>query len=471
MHRIIVVGGGISGLAAAHRLLELSQETGFKVEVLLLEAGRRLGGVIATERVGDFLLEAGPDSFISEKPWALRLCERLGIASSLISTNPSRQNLYVVHKGSLKLLPEGFFLLAPTRLWPLLSTPLFSWTSKLRMGWELFIPRRRAHSDETLASFVRRRFGQEVLDRAAQPLIGGIYAADPEKLSLAATMPRLLEMERTTGSVIRATRREQRDRQTGSGARWSLFVTLARGMQELVDALATRFPGETVRLGTKVTDLSWKAAKKTWLATTDREERLEADGVILALPSYSSAGILSSLAPEAAEQLKSIPYSSTATISLAYRQEDLPFQLNGFGFVVPAIEKRTIMACTFSSVKYPGRAPEKHVLIRAFVGGALQPSLFEQDDRTMENGVRRELSELIGARTAAPLFCRIYRHPRSMPLYHLGHLELLGKVEAKLANFPTLALAGNAYRGVGIADCVHGGEEAAEKVLSSLKRD
>ena len=190
--------------------------------------------------------------------------------------------------------------------------------------------------------------------------------------------------------------------------------------------------------------------------------------MILALPAYSSAEILSSVAPETAEQLKSIPYSSTATVSLAYRQEDLPFQLNGFGFVVPAIEKRTIMACTFSSVKYPGRAPEKHVLIRAFVGGALQPSLFEQDDRTMENGVRRELSELISARTT-PLFCRIYRHPYSMPQYHVGHLELIGKIEAKLANFPTLALAGNAYHGVGIADCVHSGEKAAQKLFENLK--
>jgi protoporphyrinogen/coproporphyrinogen III oxidase len=472
MHRIIVVGGGISGLAAAHRVLELSRETGFKVEVLLLEASRRLGGVIATERVGDFLLEAGPDSFISEKPWALRLCERLGIASRLISTNPSRQNLYVVHKGSLVPLPEGFFLLAPTRLWPLLSTPLFSWTGKLRMGLEFFIPRRNAAGDESLASFVRRRFGQEVLERIAQPLIGGIYGADPEKLSLSATMPRFLEMERNAGSVIRAMRRERQNpahaRQTGSGARWSLFVTLAGGMQELVEALATRCPAGTVQLATKVIDLDWKATKKTWSAATHEGERLDADGVILALPSYSTADILSSVAPEVAEQLNSIAYSSTATVNLAYRQEDIPFDLDGFGFVVPAMEGRTMMACTFSSVKYPGRAPEKHLLLRAFIGGALQPTLFEQDDRAMENGVRRELSELISARTA-PLFSRTYRHPSSMPQYRVGHLELIGKIAATLANFPTLALAGNAYHGVGIADCIHSGEAAAQKLFENLK--
>ncbi len=466
--RIIIVGGGISGLAAAHRLIELNNEQSLGLEVMLLEASPRLGGSIATERVGEFLVEAGPDSFITEKPWALRLCERLGLTSRLVSTQAAYQKIYVVHHGKLQPLPDGFFLLAPTRLWPLIRSPLFSWSGKLRAGLELFVPRRTANDDESLASFVRRRFGRELLERVAQPLIGGIYAADPEKLSLSATMPRFLEMERNAGSLIRAMRREQRRRQKGSGARWSLFVALAGGMQELVDALASRFPAGTVRLGAKAAGLAWDTAKKVWLITTHAGEKLEANGVILALPSYGSAEILSSVAPELAEELNSLPYSSTATVSLAYRQGEIPFELNGFGFVAPAIERRRIIACTFSSVKYPGRAPEKHLLLRAFVGGALQPSLFEQDDRAMENGVRRELAELVGVRTA-PLFSRIYRHPRSMPQYQVGHLEFLRRVEAKLAAFPALALAGNAYRGVGIADCIRSGEEAAEKLLENLK--
>src|SRR5713226_1037408 len=470
--RIIIVGGGISGLAAAHRLIELNNEQSLGLEVMLLEASPRLGGSIATERVGEFLVEAGPDSFITEKPWALRLCERLGLTSRLVSTQAAYLKIYVVHHGKLQPLPDGFFLLAPTRLWPLIRSPLFSWSGKLRAGLELFVPRRTANDDESLASFVRRRFGRELLERFAQPLIGGIYAADPEKLSLSATMPRFLEMERTTGSVIRAmwparSRRSQR-RQMGSGARWTLFVTLAGGMQELVDTVVSRFPAGTIRFGIKVTDLAWDGAKKTWVVTTYKGKPLEANGVILALPSYGSAEILSSVAPELAEELNSLPYSSTATVSLAYRQEEMPFELNGFGFVAPAIERRRIIACTFSSVKYPGRAPETHLLLRAFVGGALQPSLFEQDDRAMENGVRRELAELVGVRTA-PLFSRIYRHPRSMPQYQVGHLEFLRRVEAKLAAFPALALAGNAYRGVGIADCIRSGEEAAEKLLEILK--
>lgn len=471
-HRIVVVGGGISGLAAAHRLIELSRERSLALDVHLLEASQRLGGSIATERIGDFLVEGGPDSFITEKPRALQLCERLGITSRLISTNPGQQNVFVVHKGSLQPLPEGFFLLSPTRLWPLIRTPLFSWKGKLRMASELFFPRGGVNGDESLASFVRRRFGSEALDRAAQPLIGGIYAADPEKLSLAATMPRFLEMERTRRSIIWAMWLEQRhrsrSRHTGSGARWSLFVTLAGGTQELVDALVSQFPEGLVHLNTKATRLEWNLENKTWLITTNETRRLQADGVILAIPSYNAAETLSSVAPDLTKELSAIPYSSTATVSLAYRQSEIPHKLNGFGLVVPAVESRKIMACTFSSVKYPGRAPDGHVLLRAFVGGALQPSLFEQDDRTMENSVRQELDLLLGVK-AAPLFCLIRRHPRSMPQYHVGHEGRVRRIEAHLTKLPGLVLAGNAYHGVGIADCIRSGEEAAERLLRQLK--
>src|ERR1700675_4544203 len=246
--RIIVIGGGISGLAAAHRLLELSQENNFGLEILLLEAGPRLGGSIHTDRVGGVLVEAGPDSFISEKPWALQLCERLGLGSRLISTNPTRQSVLVVYHGRLEPLPDGFLLMAPTRLGPLVTTPLFSWRGKFRMALELILPRGGAGADESLAAFVRRRFGREALERVVQPLIGGIYAADPEKLSLAATMPRFLEMERTWRSIIWAMWRAQRRRarRPESGARWSLFLSLASGMQELVDAIVQRLPNESV---------------------------------------------------------------------------------------------------------------------------------------------------------------------------------------------------------------------------------
>jgi oxygen-dependent protoporphyrinogen oxidase len=465
-HRIIVVGGGISGLAAAHRLTELSRERNFPFEIVLLEASQRLGGSIATERVGEFLVEAGPDSFITEKPWALRLCERLGIASRLISTSAGYQKIYVVHKGRLQPLPEGFFLLAPTRLWPFARSPLFSWSGKLRAALEPLFPRSKGDGDESLASFVRRRFGHEVLERVAQPLIGGIYAADPERLSLAATMPRFLEMERASRSIILAMLREQRRRsnqQSGSGARWSLFVTPAGGMQELVDALAGRLPVGSVQVGKRVTGLAREETKRKWILTTNVSENFEADGLILATPAYTSAEILSSAAPDLAQELRMIPHVSTATVGLACRREDVSHPLDAFGFVVPAIENRKIIACTFSSVKYSGRAPDGYVLLRAFVGGALQPSLLEKDDAGLEADVRRELAVLLGIR-AAPLFCRIFRHPLSMPQYKVGHLELVRRIDDDLKQFPSLQLAGSAYHGVGISDCIRSGEEAAEKL-------
>ena len=469
--RVVVVGGGIAGLAAAHRLIELNKEKSLDIEVVLLEASARLGGTIATERVGDFLVEAGPDSFITEKPWALRLCARLGLSSRLVSTEAAYQKIYVVHKGRLEPLPEGFFLLAPTRFWPFVQTPLFSLTGKLRMAAEIFLPRGAVNGDESLGAFVRRRFGAEALDRVAQPLVGGIYAADPDKLSLSATMPRFKEMERAHRSVILSMvseqRRRARNREAGSGARWSLFVTLAGGMQELVDRIASRLPEGCVRLHTPIAGLIRDTDKNLWKVTTRGNESLEVDAVVLATPSFQTAETIGDVASSAANALKQITYASTATVSLAFRQKDFPRPLDSFGFVVPAIESRKIMACTFSSLKYPGRAPEGHVLLRGFVGGSLQPELFQDDDATMEKHVRDELASLLGV-VAQPVFSRVWRHPNSMPQYHVGHQARIQQIEAQLAKFPSLALAGNAYYGVGIADCVRTGEEAAERIINRL---
>jgi oxygen-dependent protoporphyrinogen oxidase len=435
--RVIVIGGGIAGLAAAHRLGEIKKERNRDLAVTLLEASPRLGGSIATERIGEYLVEAGPDSFITEKPWALKLCERIGLTSRLVSTQSAFQKIYIVHDGKLVALPEGFFLLAPTRLWPFVQTPLFSWLGKLRMASELLLPRGDVNGDESLGGFVRRRFGAEALERVAQPLVGGIYASDPDKLSLGATMPRFKEMERASRSVIYAMWAAQRRRatsaksaETGSGARWSLFVTLAEGMSELVNALSQRL----------------------------------ADAIILATPAFRSAMLLRQIDGSAAAELAAIPYASTATVSLAFQREDFPRAPNSFGFVVPAMEKRKIMACTFSSLKYPGRAPQDKILLRAFVGGSLQPELFNASDNDMENSVRAELASLLGV-TAAPIFSRVWRHPESMPQYHVGHEARIERAETALAKFPTLALAGSAYHGVGISDCVRTGEEAAAKIF------
>jgi protoporphyrinogen/coproporphyrinogen III oxidase len=471
IRRVVVVGGGIAGLAAAHRLVELNKEQSLGLEVMLLEASSRLGGTIATERVDDFIVEAGPDSFITEKPWALRLSERLGLSSRLVSTQAAYQKIYVVHNGRLEPLPEGFFMLAPTRFWPFVQTPLFSWGGKLRMAAEIFLPRGAMDGDESLGAFVRRRLGAEALDRIAQPLIGGIYAADPDQLSLSATMPRFKEMERARRSIILSMaseqRRRARNRETGSGARWSLFVTLVGGMQELVESIASRLAG-CVRLNTPIIRLAQDPDKSLWRITTRENETFEAKGVILATSAFQTGAILNQVASTAAADLQQITYASTATVSLAYRKDDFPEQLDSFGFVVPDMESRKIMACTFSSLKYPGRAPEGCVLLRAFVGGSLQPKLFQDDDATMVKNVRAELAGLLGV-TAQPFFSRLWRHPNSLPQYLVGHEARIKRIETALGGFPTLALAGSAYHGVGISDCVRAGEEAAEKIANHFR--
>ncbi|MCS6924790.1 MAG: protoporphyrinogen oxidase [Candidatus Binatia bacterium] len=464
----MIVGGGIAGLAAAYRLGELSREREMPIRCTLLEAGPRLGGVIATEKRDGFLLELGPDSLLSEKPWALALCRRLGLESELIGTRDEHRVTFVVHRGRLEPLPQGFMLLAPTRLAPLLRSRLFSWPGKLRMACELLLPRGPARPDESLAAFVRRRLGREVLERVAQPLVGGIYTADPERLSLAATMPRFLQLEREHRSIIAALWRASRaaqDTKGTSGARWSLFVTLREGMQQFVDTLAARLLSVTVRYGCAVTGV--RRASDGWLVECEDGSVWQADGVILATPAFRTAQIVQGVDGQLADRLATISYSSAATVNLAYRREQVHHPLNGFGFVVPHIEQRAIIAGSFSSVKYAGRAPEGFVLLRAFVGGALQEDLYALDDEDMEGIVRREFAQLLGVR-GEPLFVRIARYPRSMPQYLVGHLELVSEIEKRVTRHPGMALAGNAYRGVGMADCVRSGEAAAEAVFAHL---
>ncbi len=467
---IVIVGGGIAGLAAAHRLEELSRERERPLRFTLLEASARLGGVIATEQRDDFLLELGPDSFISEKPWALALCRRLGLEPELLGTNDAHRATFVVHEGKLEPLPHGFMLLAPTQFGPVLRSRIFSWPGKLRMALDLVLPRATEQIDESLGSFVRRRLGQEALERIAQPLIGGIYTADPDQLSLAATMPRFLHMERDHRSVIyalwRAARRNPQTTRGTSGARWSLFVTLQTGMQRLVSALTERLSLGTLRQSCPATSVRYQpAGPSRWTVDCADGSSLHADGLMLATPACATARLVHRLDRTLSQYLSGILYSSTATVNMAYRRDQIPHPLNGFGFVVPRVEQRSILAGTFSSIKYAGRAPSGRALLRTFVGGALQAELFERDDAEIHALVRGELHQLLGIQVA-PLLTRIARYPRSMPQYRVGHLQLVAEIEKQVAGHPGLALAGNAYRGVGLADCVRSGEAAAEAVFS-----
>ena len=458
--KLVVVGGGIAGLSAAHRATEVARERGIALDLTLIEARPRLGGAIGSELVDGFLVEAGPDSFLSEKPWALDLCRRLGLEDRLVRTDDRFRKVFVWHGGRLHPLPDGFQLLAPTALLPFATSPLFSLPGKLRMALDLVLPRGTG-DDESLGAFVRRRLGAEALERVAQPLVAGIYTADPDDLSLMATMPRFVELERRERSLILGLRRALRRAPLPgtSGARWSLFVSFAGGMQELVTTLSSRLPAEAVVLAQRVSALQRMGGR--WRVSTTGGRLVEADRVIVATEAHATARLVRHLDPALATLLEEIPYASAATVSLGYRRPDVPHALDGFGFVVPRTEGKALLAATFSSVKYPGRAPEGHVLIRGFLGGMLNAGVLAGEDDALVARVRDELRLALGV-SAPPVLARLHRWPASMPQYHVGHLARVEAIEHAVAGLPGLGVAGSGYRGVGIADCVRSGEAAAE---------
>lgn len=471
---LVVVGGGVTGLAAAHRVVERARAG--DVDVVVLEASGRLGGVVATEHRDGFLLEGGPDSFISEKPAAIELCRRLGLGDELLPTNDRFRRTLIVRGGRLMPLPDGFQLLGPTRLLPFVLSPVLSLRGKLAAAKDLVLPRGGPPpgGDESLAHFVRRRLGAEVLERLAQPLAGGIYTADPETLSLASTMPRFLDLEREHRSVVLGLRAQAKRAGAGgaaSGARFGLFVTLADGMGSMVAALAARLPRGAMRTNARVVALepvsTAGASAASWRVVLAGGAALAADAVVLALPAPAAASLVEPLDVDLARSLAAIEYASSAVVTLAYRREQVPRAPDAFGFVVPAVERRRIIAGSFSSVKYSGRAPEGSVLLRIFVGGALQPELFRLGDEDLVRIAREEVGALLGV-AGEPALTWICRWPESMPQYAVGHGDRVAEIERRASRIRGLALAGNAYHGVGLADCVASGEAAADSMLQLL---
>jgi len=466
--RVAIIGGGITGLAAAHRISELAIAREMPVEVTILERGEHLGGALRTIMRDGFVMEPGADSFLTEKPWAAGLARRIGLEAELIPTRSEFRKTYVVRRGRLVEIPVGFSLLAPMRIWPVIASPLFSPWGKLRMALEPMIPKRDDAGDESLASFVTRRLGREVLDRVAQPLAGGIYTADPEELSMRATMPRFVEMERRHGNLMRGMRAAEAARaaqqQGTSGARWSLFLSMRGGMSALADALVARLEG-SIRRGADVAAV--EHANEAWRMTLADGSHIEADAVICAAHAYSAARLLRRIESRLADHLGYITYASAATVNLTWRLGDFPKAPDAFGFVVPAIEHRKIIAGSFSSLKFPGRAPEGFVLARVFLGGVLQSDMMNLSDDEMIGAARDEFHELLGV-TAAPGMTEVQRWPAAMPQYAVGHLDRVAKIEEIVARIPNLFLAGAAYRGVGVPDCVHSGENAAEAAFERL---
>jgi oxygen-dependent protoporphyrinogen oxidase len=459
--RVAIVGGGIAGLAAALRLRELDAA----LDVVLLEASDRLGGVLKTTARDGWLIEHAADNFITNVPWAVDLCRRIGFEIELVPTDARYRRAYVIHRGRLTPVPDGFALMAPARIWPVVTTPLLSLGGKLRLACELFQPPCR-DDDESIESFVVRRLGRQAFERIVQPLVGGIYTGDPNKLSIVATLPRFREMERQHGSLIRAALRERAGRKSAdksaSGARYSLFVAPRRGMASLVEAIAAKLPPNSIKLSSPVnsiartTDGKWRAGGEHY------------DAVVVATPAKTTAELLRETDAKLANLLLHITSAGAVVVSLGYRQDQIAKPIDGFGYVVPAVEKRQVLAVSFASMKYPDRAPAGCLLARVFIGGALQPELAALADDELQQLAERELCEIIGAR-GEPLVVQVSRWQGAMPQYHVGHLNLVAQIEARTASLAGLELAGNAYRGVGVPQCIHSGEAAAERVVEMLR--
>ena len=458
--RIAIIGGGIAGLAAAYRLVQRAPTCQFT----LFEAGGRLGGVISTVHRDGFQVEQSADNFITTIPWGLDLCRRLGLSEQLVGTNPAHRRTYVVRAGRLCRLPDGFMMMAPTQMWPLALTPILSPLGKLRAAIEYVIPPRRDPADESMANFVRRRLGREAFERLVEPLVSSVYAADMEKLSVLATLPRFREMEREHGSLIRAMRRQMKRGPAGkgeSGPRYSMFVTLRDGLSTLVEAIAARLPAGSVRLNCPVQRI--ERCDRGWRIFT-ADGPAEFDALIVAAPSHVAAELLTPIDAGLATDLGQIEHSGTAIVSLGYDQTQFRRAIDGMGVCVPSVERSPILACSFSSQKYPHRAPEGKTLLRVFVGGARHPELAEMPDAELVPFVLKHLEPLLGIR-GEPVFCDTAHWPRTMPQYHVGHCDRVVRIESAVSRLSGLHLAGNAYRGVGIPDCIHGGEMAADKSL------
>jgi len=468
MTKTVIVGGGISGLATAFHL----QECGPR-DYTLIESAMRWGGKITSVHEDGFTIEGGPDSFLTQKTAAIELCKRLGLEDQLAGSRSGKSaTVYIWSGGLLHPMPEGMMLMAPTMVLPFLLSRLISWPGKLRMGMEIFVPRARGDEDESLAGFVRRRLGAEALNKIAGPLMGGIYAADPERLSLKSTFPMFLEMEKKCGSLLRgmmkrAVKPEAGTRTAHGSKRPPMFMSLRGGLQQLSDALVAQLPQESLRAGCSALAVHRHAGR--YRIDLSDGSCLLAEDVVFATPSFVTADLVGQLDPALAERLRAIRYVSTATVSLGFRRSEIAHPLQGAGFIVPPSEGRRITACSWSSAKFQHRAPEDCVLLRVFIGGALAEELAEQDEAALVQLAREELQAILGI-AATPILAKAYRWPKANPQYDLGHEERVAEIERSLSNLPGLHLAGAAYHGPGIPDCIQSGRKAAQAIAARQAR-
>jgi oxygen-dependent protoporphyrinogen oxidase len=461
MTRIAIIGGGISGLAAAFAL-EDHRRAG-TLEYTLYESSPNLGGVLRTEHIDGCIVEAGPDSFVSEKPWAADLCRTLGLGDQLIGSNDADRITYILVHGRLIPMPDGLMFMVPTKILPTGLSPLFSWSTKLRMAQEFFHPPRAADADESVASLVERHYGAEMVDRLADPLLSGVYGGEADNLSVRAVLPRFAEMERTHGSLGRAmlAARKKMPRPASKPAA-PLFTSLKNGMQQLVETLVPKLNPASLLTNTPVQSIEPRTGGWSVSAGLNSDHF---NAVILALPAFATAKLLSTCSPELSAELAAIGYSSSITVGLGYGREVRQSLPPGFGFLVPRSEGRRLLAATFVHNKFPHRAPDDRALLRCFFAGSNAENIWQLSDDAIVAIIRAELQQIVGLR-AAPLFARVYKWKSAMAQYGVGHLERLDRIERLRQQLPGLALAGNAYRGIGVPDCVRSGQDAAKQVLN-----
>lgn len=457
--RVVVIGGGITGLAAAWTLQTASPE----LEVVLLEASDRLGGWIHTERRGEVIVEHGPDSWVASKPAATALARDLGLADQLIGLRMDRASVGIVHQGRIEPLPDGLWLMVPTALRPLVTTRLLSVRGKVRVLAELFVPPRVGSEDESLGSFVRRRFGPEFYERIVEPLLSGVYGSDPDRLSLLATYPVFRDFEERYGSLLRTILARPRPRSPGPP-----FLSLRDGMGSLVEALVRQSRPGMLRTCCAVRELH--PCGCGWRVVLHSGEVLDCDAVVSAVPAEGAAELVKAFAPDVASQLRAIPYQSSAAVTLVYDRKDVEPFARGRGILVPAREGRAISAVTWVTNKFAYRAPEHLAIARVFFRGPRAPDGGTGSPEGLVAAALRELRLVVGL-WAEPIQAIVSWHPKALPQYLVGHRDRVATIRQSLTRWPTLRLAGAAFDGVGVPDCIASGQQAAHQVLQCLGLD
>jgi protoporphyrinogen/coproporphyrinogen III oxidase len=466
MKRVAIIGGGISGLSAAFHL-QKARAAGSDLTYTLFESSKRLGGSLHSTKVDGCLVEAGPDSFLTEKPSAVTLCKELGIDDQLIGSNDAERKTYILVKNRLIAMPDGLMFMVPTKLVPTALTPLFSWGTKVRMARELMHPPRPMRDDETVGELVERHFGAEVVDRLADPLLSGVYGGDANKLSARAVLPKFVDMEEKYGSLSRAMLAAHNEMKAMAGKQSPrpLFSSLKDGMQQLVDALTARLDSSSFRMNTRVRGIYREDDE--WRVAIDMGQDEMFDAVIMATPANVAGGLLESVDRDLADDLLGITYSSSVTVTLGYHMDQLRHMPPGFGFLVPRSEGRRMLACTFVHNKFPHRAPADKGIVRCFLGGARDESVLNLTDDEVVATVRKELKEIVKLE-GRPMFERVYRWRGAMAQYESGHLARIERIERRTKAIPGLGLAGNAYHGIGVPDCIREGTNAANAVVQTL---